>query len=269
MAMKLSKPFAVATEGNTVDGRNISREQITQMAKNYDPAVYTAVCNFEHWINAAPDSMFSSQGRVVSLSTQEAEIFGQKRLQLTAVVEVPESIAALQADWKKAFSSIEMYPNFANTNTAYMSGLAFTDSPASLGTQPIKFSKTPAPGGEVYSFPQQIQVEFTGAENPAANPEKTLLSELLAKFQAVFSSKTDAPATPPAAPKTDLVAATPEQLNQFSTVVATQLSEFKTQLDGLKSEFGELKTALSKQPAENNPSRPPATGATDYQKTDC
>ena len=92
---------------------------------------------------------------------------------------------------------------------------------------------------------------------------------LLAKLQAVFGSKTDAQATPPAPPKTDHVAATPEQLNQFSTVVATQLSEFKTQLDGLKSEFGELKTALSKQPAENNPSRPPATGATDYQKTDC
>ena len=43
MPKKISKPFVIATEGATVDGRNISRDWLTQMASNYDPKVYTAV----------------------------------------------------------------------------------------------------------------------------------------------------------------------------------------------------------------------------------
>ena len=37
-----SKFFRVATEGATTDGRAITREQIEQMAKNFDPAKYGA-----------------------------------------------------------------------------------------------------------------------------------------------------------------------------------------------------------------------------------
>ena len=37
-----SRFFRVATEGATTDGRAITREQIDQMAKNFDPAKYGA-----------------------------------------------------------------------------------------------------------------------------------------------------------------------------------------------------------------------------------
>ena len=43
--MPITKPFAIATEGPTVDGRVISRQQIEDMARHYDPAAYTAVVN--------------------------------------------------------------------------------------------------------------------------------------------------------------------------------------------------------------------------------
>ncbi len=86
--MPLSKPFVIATEGATIDGRNISRDALLQMAKNYDPKVYTAVANLEHFLSYAPDSLFSAYGKVVSLSTQETDILGDKKLQLLAVVEL-------------------------------------------------------------------------------------------------------------------------------------------------------------------------------------
>jgi hypothetical protein len=158
MPKKISKPFAIATEGPTVDGRNIQRAWLEQMAANYDPKAYTAVANIEHLLSLAPDGMFSAQGRVLSLSTQEATILGEKKLQLFAVVEVDEAVAAMQAVGKKAFASMEITPNFANKGITYLTGLAFTDKPASLGTEPMRFS---AGKDNVYSFGGEgVVVEF-------------------------------------------------------------------------------------------------------------
>ena len=47
--MAKSKYFRVATEGATTDGRVISRDWITQMAKNYSPKTYGARINLEHF----------------------------------------------------------------------------------------------------------------------------------------------------------------------------------------------------------------------------
>ena len=158
MPKKISKPFIVATEGATVDGRNISRDWLIQMAASYDPKVYTAVANIEHLLSLSPDGMFSAQGRVLSLSTQEATILGEKKLQLLATVEVDEAIAAMQAIGKKAFSSMEVAANFVGKGIAYLTGLAFTDTPASLGTESMKFS---ANQQSVYSFGGDgITIEF-------------------------------------------------------------------------------------------------------------
>lgn len=40
--MKKSKKFRVATEGVTVDGRALSRQQIQDMANDYNKEVYAA-----------------------------------------------------------------------------------------------------------------------------------------------------------------------------------------------------------------------------------
>lgn len=161
MPKKISKPFVIATEGPTIDGRNISREWLTQMAASYDPKVYTAVANIEHLLSLAPDGMFSAQGRVLSLSTQESTILGEKKLQLLATVEVDEAVASMQAVGKKAFSSMEVAANFIGKGIAYLTGLAFTDTPASLGTESMKFS---ANQQSVYSFGDELTVEFEDAK---------------------------------------------------------------------------------------------------------
>ncbi|MFS1268044.1 GPO family capsid scaffolding protein [Proteus mirabilis] len=44
---KKSKPVRLCVEGATTDGRRVDREWLTQIAKNFDPAVYGARVNIE------------------------------------------------------------------------------------------------------------------------------------------------------------------------------------------------------------------------------
>lgn len=163
--MPLSKPFAIATEGPTVDGRKISRDWLVQMAANYNPKAYTAVANLEHYLSSLPDSVFGAYGKVVSLSTRETDILGEKKLQLMAVVDANEDLIALQNKGKKAFPSMEVMPEFAQKPMAYLTGIAFTDKPASLGTETMKFSMA-GTTVERYSFADEVAIEFESQEKP-------------------------------------------------------------------------------------------------------
>ncbi|WP_158281766.1 GPO family capsid scaffolding protein [Rivihabitans pingtungensis] len=274
---KQSKPFVVATEGMTIDGRAITRQQIEQMAKNYNPELYTGVCNLEHYLSLMPDSTFSSQGRVVSLSTETKNLFGADRLQLLAVVEVDEGVAALQDKWKKAFSSIEMVPNFLGSGQAYLTGLAFTDSPASIGTERIKFSSN-AQGAECYSSAQQISVDFGAATPPANDPpgaEKTMmaaLSEMLARVFGAGQQPSQQPQQPQQPQQHEF--ATIEQVKKLFGASAEQSAHLAGQVEKLtatvaatSASLAELTQKLSTQPS--GAGIPPATGGQQYQQTDC
>lgn len=136
--MKL-KSFRVARSGRTIDGREITPAQIDQMAANYDPKTYGARIWLEHLRSAMPDGSFRAYGDVLSLTT-ESDADGARVL--VATVDATPDLMKLAADRQKVFWSIEMEPNFAGTGEAYMVGLAATDSPASLGTEMLRFSIT-------------------------------------------------------------------------------------------------------------------------------
>lgn len=121
----------IATSGNTIDGRHIDAQDLKDMAETYDPAKYTAVIWWEHW-------RWRNFGRVVEVKTEDGED-GKTRLyaRITPSLEMIE----LNKEGQGLFTSIEITPNFANTGRAYLSGLAFTDQPASLGTTQLNFSK--------------------------------------------------------------------------------------------------------------------------------
>lgn len=275
---KQSKPFVVATEGMTIDGRAITRQQIEQMAKNYNTEGYTAVCNLEHYLSLMPDSQFSAQGRVVSLSTETKNLFGADRLQLLAVVEVDDGVAAMQDKWKKAFSSIEMVPNFLGSGQAYLTGLAFTDSPASIGTERIKFSSN-AQGAERYSSAQQISVDFGAATPPADDPpastaDKTMLATLSDMFARAFGAgqQQPSPQTPPQQHPQQY--ATPAQVQELFNGTGAQIVSLAGQLEKLtatvistNTDLAALTQKLSTAPA--GAGIPPATGGQHYQQTDC
>lgn len=136
--MKL-KSFRVARSGRTIDGREVTPAQIDQMAATYDPSKYGARVWLEHLRSTMPDGSFRAYGDVLSLAT-ETDAEGARVL--VATVDATPDLIKLAADRQKVFWSIEMDPNFAGSGEAYMVGLAATDSPASLGTEMLRFSIT-------------------------------------------------------------------------------------------------------------------------------
>lgn len=135
------KKFRVAVSGSTVDGREISPVHLREAAENFNPDVYAARVNVEHYLSPCPSSEFSAMGDVTALSTEditEGPLAG--RTALYAEIEPTERMKQLVADGKKIYSSIELHPQFSVNGRAYLVGLAMTDNPASLGTERLKFT---------------------------------------------------------------------------------------------------------------------------------
>lgn len=135
------KKFRVAVSGSTVDGREISPVHLREAAENFNPDVYAARVNVEHYLSPCPSSEFSATGDVTALSTEditEGPLAG--RTALYAEIEPTERMKQLVADGKKIYSSIELHPQFSVNGRAYLVGLAMTDTPASLGTERLKFT---------------------------------------------------------------------------------------------------------------------------------
>ncbi|HCO7495756.1 TPA: GPO family capsid scaffolding protein [Escherichia coli] len=135
------KKFRVAVSGSTVDGREISPVHLREAADNFNPDVYAARVNVEHYLSPCPSSEFSAMGDVTALSTEditEGPLAG--RTALYAEIEPTERMKQLVADGKKIYSSIELHPQFSVNGRAYLVGLAMTDTPASLGTERLKFT---------------------------------------------------------------------------------------------------------------------------------
>lgn len=272
--MPISKPFVIATEGQTIDGRNISREQIQQMAKNYDPKVYTAVANLEHLLSYAPDSVFSSYGKVVSLTTQETELMGEKKLQLMAVVDASDAIVSMQKAGKKAFASIEIAANFLNKGIAYLSGMAFTDTPASIGTESMKFS---AGQQNIYSFKDEISIEFE-PESSAQSSGETLFSKVK-ELLGLNKKDHDARFSDIGQAVEAIAQSQKDMLEKFSDAAGKELRDevaaFRKQISEMESahkktadEFAAFKADVEKMSGKT-PSRPAATGNKSEVETDC
>lgn len=128
---KLTTDFIkIAQSGPCIDGRLIEAQWLRDMADTYDPATYTAYIWPDHirWGN--------NYGKVLALRAQEDK----------GVVSLQASLAPnAQYVWENQFDqllhfSIEVAENFAGSGKAYLAGLGITDSPASLGTDALKFS---------------------------------------------------------------------------------------------------------------------------------
>ncbi|OPH35149.1 GPO family capsid scaffolding protein [Moraxella atlantae] len=145
---RVVKRFRVAREGQTVDGRSLSREQLLDMADTYDPVEYTARINVEHmggWAGLGATN-YPVLGDVIAVDAQieTFEINGvdTQLMCLYATLSALPVLVDANREGKKLFTSIEFYPKFADTGRAYLVGLAVTDTPASRGTEPLKFTNT-------------------------------------------------------------------------------------------------------------------------------
>ncbi len=135
---------------------------LLQSAKNYDRDKYTAVI----W----PDHVRGyNLGVVDSVTAQKNKDGG---VDLYAVLEPNEFYRSNISYGQRMFASVELMPDFAKSGEWYLSGLAATDSPASLGAQEIKFSKLPDDKNLYSSF---IEAEVDTSEDQATAFFKRLL----------------------------------------------------------------------------------------------
>ncbi|MGK3111812.1 GPO family capsid scaffolding protein [Candidatus Pantoea formicae] len=284
MATKATKAkrFRIAVEGATTDGREISRDWISQMAKNYDPTMYGARINMEHIKGYAADSTFRRFGDVTKVEAEEiteGPLAG--KLALFGYIDPTPELVDLTKARQKVYTSIEVNPTFSDTGEAYLVGLAVTDDPASLGTEYLSFSATANANplasrkydkGNLFTAAEETQIEFY--EEAEAAPS------VLDFVKNLFSTKK----------KTDderfgdlgeAVTAVAERVQQNGESFAQQLAsveqKYSLRLEALETAAGKDREALSAlQDSLANTDggfnrRPPATGGDNKGsvQTDC
>lgn len=265
-----SKWFVIATEGATTDGRKISREWLTQIEKNYDPKKYGARINLEHyhWRFFDPKDAHSySYGDVLSVKTEEN---AEGKLQLLAQIEPTDDLVKMVRAKQKVYTSVEIDLNFADTGEAYLVGLAVTDSPASLGTEYLKFCANAqhSPLADRKQKPENLVSE--GVELSATMFEIAEKS-FLEKFTALFSkAKTDNDGkfTEHEQALTMLAEKFNGLENQLKTVLAEnqQLNAECEKLSQQAVGFAEKFTQLENEESKHYTARPATTGETNPER---
>jgi len=277
MNHKLSKFFRIGVEGATTDGRNIDRNWLVQMAKNFNPIKYGARIWLEHIRGILPDSPFKAYGDVVALKAEEWEIDGETKMALFAQIRPKPELVALSKSGDKIYASMEITPNFAKTGEAYLTGMGITDSPASLGTEVLAFAaqnQENNPFGKRKSnpdalFSEAVEITLDFDEEEPENSVPTLLDRVKALI-AKFSGKEavdNAPLNDIAEATTLLLSHVDSQSEKLEQAF-TYIDELKKQLEAQQAAFSELAHQLESTPGAQ-PERPEATGGTGELQTDC
>nr|WP_186827430.1 GPO family capsid scaffolding protein [Comamonas testosteroni] len=270
----------VAVEGATVDGRTIQRVWLTQAAANYDPDVKGARVWVEHMRSMWSDSPFSAQGDVIALKAEEiktGKLAGKMAL-FAAIKPLPD-LVELNKKGKKIYSSIEIEPKFADTGEAYLTGLAVTDDPASLGVEMLKFHAKTAPA-KFSSAPLETALAFsTGGDddeeddddeddNSARRENAGLLTKLLGKFGRLNGRQSNSEKfNAEAAEVLGAVGESIESLDEEVSAISKQCLSLKKSNKALRGELDQLRedfTSFKKQMDETDgdpQQRKPATGA--------
>ena len=274
-----SKFFRVATEGATTDGREIQRSWIEQVAKNFNREKYGARVWLEHMRGMLPESSFAALGDVLALEARKVE---DGKLALFAQIEALPALVAMNKAKQKIYTSIEVDPNFAKSGEAYMTGLAVTDSPASLGTEVLKFAAgnpdaSPFKGkkhsdGALFSAAVETELGLEGDSESIANTLITKFSDLLKNLSGITAPKHTPETSEAFATKTlEVLGAADAAIQHQSKELAAEKAareKLAGELSALEKKFNELTVKLSKQDGGTG-DRPEATGNEGTVLADC
>ncbi|BCS51482.1 phage capsid scaffolding protein [Aeromonas jandaei] len=204
----------IATEGKSVDGRDITRDWLTDMAETYDPDFYTALLWPEH-------DRWSNFGVVQALKTVEVD----GKLKLYAILCPNRDLIYYNQNGQYQFCSIEPFENFADTGRTYLFGLGVTDEPASIGTTRLKFNSK----HRRHTIGTSEQLDLSAFKLP--KHEKA--DGLIAKFFSFLASHGEqAPTTAPSQPEDEEMK--PEQFDQMLGALnglGTKIDAFSAKLD--------------------------------------
>ncbi|ATO19984.1 capsid protein [Acinetobacter sp. LoGeW2-3] len=271
-----SKWFRIAVAGDTTDGREIQADWIIQMAQNYNPDTYGARINIEHFRSIYPGSVFGAYGDVLALKTEKVTIDGEEKDALFAQIEPTQSLIELNKQKQKVYTSIEVDENFANKGTAYLIGLAVTDSPASLGTEMLQFAagakinpladKKQRPEN-LFTAAQEVTLEFEEVKEP-----QSYSAGVIEKVKQLFS-KQEKPEKKPAESFSEqeqaIIEIAQETANQGQAVskLENDFNTLNTEHEQLKQDFNELKSKLDSEP-DTDP-RPKSGNSNFNEVVDC
>jgi len=236
MAKKISKWFRIGVEGDTCDGRDISAQDIQEMADGFDPRVYGCRINLEHIRSVVPDTPFCRYGDVIELKAEviddDSALNG--KLALYGKIAPLDNLLAMLAKGQKVYTSMEIRPNFANTGKCHLIGLAVTDDPASLGTEYLQFcaaGKKEQPD-DLFSVATLAELEFED------QPE-TLLTKVTDTVKSIFSRKQSSDD----ARFSDVR----EAVTTIAERVQTSDENAETRFSQIESELADVKEALAEQ----------------------
>lgn len=259
--------ICILTAGHTVDGREVSQQTLNEIAETYDPETYNARININH-------SQYSSKlGSVLAVKVEGAKLLAQ--------LKPNDFFLYLIQQGQYLHTSCEIVSNFAKTGKAYLTGLAVTDEPASLGTTELHLSAQQT-GAQLYCTSESITPEkptllkklFNKKDDTEMTDKATL--ELLAQMQETNAAQVTALTelstgiNSLTVKLTTKVPAdeTPEGGESGKTelqAVTEKLSALTEKLDGQQTTINELTTKLSK--ITDEPERQQATG--DDQEEEC
>ncbi|WGE32544.1 GPO family capsid scaffolding protein [Actinobacillus genomosp. 2] len=172
---KLRTDFiCIATSGSTIDGREITKQELLDMAESYDPALYTANLWPDHkrWFNF---------GQVLELKAEEQE---NGEVKLFAVLAPNENLISWNKGGQYLFTSIEISPNFRNSGKNYLTGLGVTDTPASVGTTQLQFStQSQATENIIAGQYQPITLTLSDAEQEKEKSFFNMMKEFFKKHE--------------------------------------------------------------------------------------
>lgn len=284
----------VATEGATTDGRDITREQILEMASTYNPATYGARVFLEHYRGVMPDGPFRAYGDVRAVESREVE---DGKLALFAQIDPTDDLKAMVKARQKVYTSVEIAPDFAKTGKAYLFGIGVTDSPASLGTEILTFSRQhpdhfksrKAAPENLFSIGVEVDAASLIDDEPAdpAAASTSMAAAVVAKFAEMFGF-TPKHSTAPADAATGAgskagefvqgqAVTNAETITRLSLHSASQqvviegltrdIAALKVEREKDREAFNALSQKLEREPGA--PARPNATGGADWEATDC
>ncbi len=274
-----SKFFRAFVAGNTIsDGRTITNEMIDEIVANHNVDTYTPRCNVEHVSGYSPEPPFNGYGSVAAVKAQfdDITIGGKvgKRKALYCQVDANDQLVGLAEKDQKPFPSVELTDNYAGTGKIGLIGLAFTDRPASIGTQALNFSRH-APGSVFGTAPEATALEFDAAPADAkgiADAIKSGFATVAAMFTAEKPKDEPKPKDDPKTPANDndFAKFATAMGDQMATTLATALKPVTDASTAMDARFAALEAKLATTEAPNGFSRPLSDGSSvGGDVTDC
>lgn len=281
MATK-SKWFRIAVEGATAtDNRTITAQMLNEMAGSYNRATYGARINMEHIRGYSPTGDFKAYGDVLELKTETVEIDldgkKERRVGLYALIEPTDELVAITNAKQKIYTSMEVEPDFGKTGKFGLIGLAVTDSPASLGTEILKFSASNDPNAAgvkamldgrktsattFFSAAHETKVEWETATAPAPD-FMAAFTAAVDKLTSAFKPNDPTPPKPANENQPGDFSVAAQALKEGLTTIGQQFADGQKATDQkfakLQGDFDALKAELDKTEKHSNP-RQPATG---------